>query len=132
MKVKNVPIRKPDFLRPEIIAVRKKITLPKIPDKKLTDPAYLNYYQTIREKIKRAAYQNYTRLVNGEVYLSFIILSNGQLKDARIIEEKSTPHTYLKEIAKKSIYDASPFLNFPKDLKYSVLSFNVIISFEVE
>ena len=131
-EVKNIPIKKPDFFRPEIIAVKKKITMPEFPDKKLTDPAYLDYYQTIRERIKRAAYQNYTRLVNGEVYLSFIILNNGQIKDTKINEEKSSLHSYLKEIAEKSIYDASPFPNFPKDLNFPELSFNVIISFEVE
>jgi outer membrane biosynthesis protein TonB len=131
-KVKNIPIEKPELLRPEIIAVKKNISLPEVHDEKMKNPVYLNYYQKIREKIKRAAYQNYTRLVNGEVYLSFIILSNGKLGNIRIDEEKSTTYTYLKEIARKSIYDASPFPDFPKDLNYSELSFNVIISFEVE
>ena len=60
------------------------------------------------------------------------ITTSGQIKDAKINEEKSSTHSYLKEIAKKSIYDASPFPNFPKDLDFSELSFNVIISFEVE
>lgn len=130
--LKNIPIIKPEFTKPEIIAVKKKITLAKLQDEKTANPVYFNYYQKIREKIKLAAYENYTRLVNGEVYLSFIILSNGQLRDIRINKEKSTNQAYLKEIAKKSIYEASPFPNFPKDLNYPELSFNVIISFEVE
>ena len=129
---KNLSIKKPKFLRPEIIAVKKKITLPPLDDEKITNPVYLNYYQMIRERIKRAAYQNYTSLINGEVYMSFIILNNGQLRNTRIDEAKSTAYAYLKEIARKSIYDAAPFPSFPKNLDYPELSFNVIISFEVE
>ena len=129
---KNIPLKKPKFTNPEIIAVKKKITLPSINDEKIDNPVYLDYYQMIRERIKRAAYQNYTSLINGEVYLSFIILNNGHIKSTRIDEEKSTAYAYLKEIAQKSIFDASPFPSFPKDLDYPELTFNVIISFEVE
>jgi len=131
-ETKNISISKPEFIKPEVIAVKKKITLPRLEDEKITNPVYLNYYQILREKIKRAAYQNYTHLVNGEVYLSFIILSNGQLKDIRINEEKSTTHTYLKDIAQKNIFESTPFPDFPKELSYPELSFNVIISFETE
>ncbi len=131
-KIKSVQIKKPEFNRPEIIAVKKKITLPSLTNEKMASPVYLNYYQIIREKIKHAAYQNYTSSINGEVYLSFIILKNGQLKDVKIHEEKSSMHAYLKRIAGKSIRDASPFPSFPKELDYPELSFNVIISFEVE
>jgi outer membrane biosynthesis protein TonB len=129
---KNIPLKKPKFTSPEIIAVKKKITLPSINDEKIDNPVYLDYYQVIRERIKRAAYQNYTSLINGEVYLSFIIMNNGHIKSTRINEEKSTPYAYLKQIAQKSIFDASPFPSFPKDLDYPELSFNVIIAFEVE
>ena len=130
--VKNISIKKPTFHKPEIIAVKKKVTLPHLTNEKITSPAYLEYYQIIREKIRRAAYQNYTFLIDGEAYLSFIILSDGQLKDVRVNEDRSTDYSYLKNSAKKSIYDASPFPKFPRGLDYPELSFNVIISFEVE
>ena len=128
-RAKITPIKKPE---PEIITVKKKITLPAIRDDKMVNPVYLNYYQIIRERIKHAAYQNYTRLINGEVYVSFIVLSAGQLNNVRINNEKSTSQAYLKDIAKKTIHDASPFPSFPQDLNYPELTFNVIISFEVE
>lgn len=131
-KPDNIFVIKPELVKPEIIAVKKKIDLSESHDKRITNPVYLNYYQIIREKIKQAAYQNYTRLINGEVYLSFIIFNNGKLRDVRINDEKSCSEVYLKDIAKKTVYDASPFPNFPKDLDYPELSFNVIISFEVE
>jgi TonB family protein len=123
---------KPAFAKPDIIAVKKKITLPPIDLDKIDNPSYINYYQIVREKIRRAAYQNYTRAEVGEAYLSFLISSDGSLKAVQLIEEKSSPSTYLKEIALRSIKEASPFPNFPKELDYPHLSFNVVISFEIE
>jgi outer membrane biosynthesis protein TonB len=131
-KVKNIQIKKPELHRPEIIAVKKKITLPPLTDTKITSPVYLNYYQIIREKIKRAAYHNYTSSISGEVYLSFIILNDGTLKLVKRHDGKSSAHIYLKQIAERSIRDAAPFPSFPEELDYPELSFNVIISFEVE
>ena len=119
-------------LKPDIIAVKKKITLPAVDIDKINNPTYLGYYQIVREKIRRAAYQNYARTDTGEVYISFIISSLGYLEEVHLVEEKSIRNTYLKDIALKSIRDASPFPKFPQELNYPQLSFNVIISFEIE
>jgi TonB family protein len=123
---------KPASIKPDIIAIKKKITLPPIDMAKNKDPLYISYYQTVREKIKRAAYQNYTGNEIGEVTVSFVISSEGYLKDLRIIPEKSHSSQYLKEITLKSIRDASPFPNFPKELDFPQLSFNLAITFEIE
>jgi len=123
---------KPSLIKPEIIAIKKKITLPAIDINKINSPSYISYYQIVREKIKHSAYRNYTRTETGEVYLSFVISRDGLLKEVRLNQEKSSPNTYLNEIALKSINDASPFPNFPQELNYPQLSFNVAISFEIE
>lgn len=123
---------KPAFIKPDIIAIKKKITLPPIDLDKIDNPAYINYYQMVREKIRRAAYQNYSRMETGEVYLSFVILSDGSLKETRLLEEKSSSSPYLREVALRSIKEAAPFPNFPKELDYPHLSFGVVISFEIE
>jgi TonB family protein len=123
---------KPAIIKPDIIAIKKKITLPPIDIEKINNPSYVSYYQFVREKIRRAAYQNYTRSTTGEIYLAFVISSNGILRDVKLIEDKSSSDYYLKETALRSIRDASPFPFFPKDLDYPQLSFNVIISFEIE
>lgn len=128
----QVPFAKPAFLKPDTIAVRKKITLPSPELDKINNPVYLSYYQIVREKIKRAAYQNYTGKEIGEVMVSFVILNNGHLQELRLVEEKSVLSPYLRETALRSIRDASPFPNFPKDLDYPQLSFNLAITFEVE
>ncbi len=129
---KEFAFTKPTFIKPDVIAIKKKITLPPIDLDKVNNPSYISYYQIVREKIRRAAYQNYTRVEVGEVYLSFVILSDGTLKEIRLVEEKSSSIPYLREIALRSIKEASPFPNFPKELDYPHLSFNVVISFEVE
>lgn len=123
---------KPNFVKPEISAMKKKITMPVIENEKINNPTYMNYYQLVREKIRHCAYQNYGRSETGDVYLSFVISSSGELRDARLIEEKSSPSIYLTEIALRSIENAAPFPEFPKELDYPQLSFNVIISFEIE
>ncbi|MCX5707709.1 MAG: TonB family protein [Candidatus Omnitrophica bacterium] len=123
---------KPAIIKPDIIAVKKKITLPPVDMEKMNNPTYVSYYQFVREKIRRAAYQNFSRSETGEVYMAFVISSTGILRDVRLIEEKSSPNYYLRETALRSIRDASPFPLFPKELDYPQLSFNVIISFEIE
>jgi TonB family protein len=123
---------KPALIKPDIIAIKKKITLPAIDMDKINNPSYISYYQIIREKIKRAAYQNYTGSQVGEVAVSFIVSNEGYLKEIRLSEEKSSPSAYLREIALKSIKDASPFPNYPKELEFQQLSFNLVITFEIE
>ena len=136
-KKQEIIQQKPSFVKsilskPDIIAVKKKITLPAIDIDKSDNPSYISYYQIVREKIKRTAYQNYTRIEMGEVYLSFVVSADGHIKDMHIVDGKSSSSPYLRQIALNSINDASPFPNFPKDLNYPQLSFNVVISFEAE
>lgn len=126
------PFTKPALIKPDIIAIKKKIALPPVDMDKINNPSYISYYQIVREKIRRAAYQNYTRAETGEVYLSFIISGDGYLKEVQLREERSSMSAYLREIALRSIKDASPFPAFPKELEYPQLSFNVVISFEIE
>lgn len=128
----NMDFTKPNLIRPDIIAVKRRITLPDPDKNKINNPTYMNYYQIVREKIKRAAYQNYSGTETGEINISFIISNEGYLKDLRLTEEKSSPNLYLREIALRSVKDASPFPNFPQELDYPQLSFNLAINFEIE
>ena len=121
---------KPSFVKPEMSAAKKVITFHQV--EKSGNPVYMSYYQFVREKIRRYAYENYTRTEDGEVYLSFIIYNDGLINEIHVVEGKSAASPYLKEIALKSVRDASPFPNFPKELDYEKLSFNVVVSFEVE
>jgi TonB family protein len=123
---------KPTVVKPDIISIKKIITTPALDLDKINNASYISYYQIVREKIRRSAYQNYGKAETGEVYASFIITREGFMRDVRLVESKSSENTYLRETALKSISDASPFPSFPKELDYPQLSFNVVISFEVE
>lgn len=126
---------KPAFIKSmdsESAALKKTISLPPIDMDKSGNPSYISYYQIVREKIRRSAYQNHNRNEEGEVYLSFIVSSDGILKAVQVIEEKSRLTPYLRETALRSINQATPFPTFPKELNYPQLSFNVLISFKLE
>ena len=104
---------------------------PEIPVEK--EKFYLDYYQSIRAKVRGAVINNYTRYIAcGEVCLYFVLLSSGELQEINILEKRSSQNRQLKNIAKKSLLEAAPFSAFPKDLDQAQLSFNVIISFELE
>lgn len=123
---------KPILMKPEAAAGKKVVNMPPLDLEKIDNPSYVSYYEIVRAKIRRSAYQRYSKTETGEVYLSFIITKEGFLKEIKLMEERSSTDLYLREIAMRSIQDASPFPVFPKELDYPQLSFNVVISFEVE
>lgn len=129
---RELPFDRPALSKPDIIAIKKKIILPQVDMGKIGNPSYINYYQVVREKIRRSAYQNFNRNETGEVYVTFVISSAGYLNEARLVEERTRASDYLKAIALASVKNASPFPRFPKELDYARLSFNVVISFEIE
>ncbi|VAX37149.1 hypothetical protein MNBD_UNCLBAC01-761 [hydrothermal vent metagenome] len=113
---------------------QRKISIPLLKSEKITNPRYLSYNQSIRARIRQRAYTyvNHVNFVAGNVYLTFILASDGLLKNLQIIEEKTSANNYLRQTGLRSIQESSPFPPFPQDLKYPELTFNVVISFEVK
>ena len=112
---------------------KKVINLPNVPGEIARSSEYKSYYQIIREKIRRLAYRNYKKLYEGEVFLTFAIDPNGGLLASEVKKDKSTPNSYLCDIATQSVQEASPYPAFPDKLKNNKrLTFNVIISFEIK
>ena len=94
------------------------------------NPAYMDYYRVIREKIKNQAYKNYNSLKKGEVGLTFVISKDGSLGTVRFGKE-SMQNSSLRNIALRSIKESAPFPEFPPELKdYSHLKFNLKIYFK--
>lgn len=120
--------------RIQTLDLHRKITVPVVKSEKITNPKYLSYNQDIRQKIRNRAYAyiDHPDFEAGEVYLTFILSANGELIDVKIIEDKTKANDYLRRTSMRCVKEASPFTSFPKDLKYPELTFNVIISFEVE
>ena len=95
-----------------------------------SNPAYIGYYKTIREKIRDNAFRYYNQKETGEIFLSFVIADNGQLRETYLKKESSDIES-LRNIAVRSVRAASPFPGFPKELKeYLQLQFNISIQFK--
>jgi outer membrane biosynthesis protein TonB len=115
------------------VSLKKVTDLPDVPGEIARTPEYKNYYQIIRERIRRLAYYNYKKVEEGEVFLTFSISAEGALLNLSINDEKSAKSDYLRDIAARSVKDAAPYPGFPEKLKNSdKLAFNVIISFELK
>jgi len=116
------------------LEMERKISVPMLKSEKITNPKYLSYNQTIRQKIRQRAYSyiNHVDFEAGNVYLTFIISSDGALKEIKVIEKRTSANDYLRKAGARSIKESSPFPAFPKDLEYPELTFNVVISFEVK
>ena len=130
-KPQNSPVKKIAGAAKTLAEVPKIEIPPELPKEK--EALYLDYYQCIREKIRRVVVDNYPHYIScGEVCLYFVLSSNGTLKEIAIVKERSSQNRLLQEVAERSIYKAAPFTPFPKNLEQPQLSFNVIISFELE
>lgn len=87
------------------------------------------YYDLIRDKVLQMVRQNYPRSgVEGDVYISFKVTSDGALKgEPKILAPADET---LEMLAIKSVKDASPFPKFPKSLPDPVETFKIIISYK--
>jgi len=93
-------------------------------------PIFLSYYGLIREKIRQNLFAYYRHGgQKGEVFLNFILFANGHLKEVKALEKGEARHPALKEIAMRSVVDASPFPPFPEGLKRSSASIWVTVTF---
>ena len=95
---------------------------------------YISYYRSVREKIRYYADRNYIRegsTGEGEVFLSFTVTSKGELLQVAVIEKRSIEDPLLRNIAINSVRDASPFPGFPQGMNQYQITFNVVISFEL-
>ena len=97
------------------------------------DSPLLYYQQLIKEKIeenKRYPLFARNRGIEGLVWLKFIILRNGHVRDIKVV--KSSPHQVLDRAAVESIKKANPFPPFPEGLKESSLIINICLRFELK
>lgn len=91
----------------------------------------INYYQLIREKIRRRLKSNYRDFSHkGDVILVFTIDSGGGLVDSGIDKAGSSNSEYLVGAAMRSLREAAPFPPFPSTLSAQRMSFNLQVSFK--
>lgn len=106
------------------------ITVTPIKSEKINDPIYTSYQDRVRESIKERVYANYSRLDRGNVYLTFIIASDGSLKDYQIIDDKTRASQNLRYISTKSLKEAR-FPPFLKGMTLPEYTFNIEIEYQV-
>jgi len=129
---KTDDLSKPAFFSSDTISIKRVVVLPPLNIDKIKNPSYLSYYQVVHEKIRRAGCRIYAGNEAGEVNISFIISREGNLTDVKLDTDKSVNNRRLRNIALKSLKDASPFPHFPRELDYLQIPFNITISFEAE
>lgn len=92
---------------------------------------YIDYYQLIRENIRRKLKENYKYYYEeGDVHLAFILRSDGTLLSYAVAQAKSTPDENLRHIATVSLIEAAPFGPFPKTINIAKMSFSLVVSFK--
>jgi len=92
---------------------------------------YQNYYMTIRRLIKKSV-RYPSKQVEGDVYVNFTLLRDGQLLSYSVLDEESVDSNLLKKAAMNGLKRASPFPPFPRPLnKKDSLNISVIISFRM-
>ena len=106
------------------------VTVTPIASEKINNPIYTTYQDRIREGIKERVYANYSKLDKGLVYLTFIISSNGSLKDYQIIDEKTKASQNLRYISTKSLKEAR-FPPFSKGMTLPEYTFNIEIEYQL-
>lgn len=125
---------RPNFKNTEIKKVtraKKKVVFNKPKESLDSMPAYVNYYEKIRNKIRNFAYSSYKKDISGKILLTFTVLHTGNIKNININQNKSTNSNYLHNIALQSIKKASPFPEFPDKLsEFKKLNFNLSIHFK--
>jgi len=108
-----------------------KVTISMVKSEKITNPSYVGYQREIRSKILNNA-QNLELPADfevGDVYITFVVSSNGSVTDIKANPEKSLASAELMEHGLKLIRKSHPFFAFPRDLNYPELTFNVMIHF---
>jgi len=114
-------------------AVKEKVTVsaPEFKAELVDDSAYMNYFQSLREEIRAIARRHCPGYFkNAEVFVAFTVMPNGRLKDVRVIEERTTAGSRLKNIAIRAVREASPFSSFPEEIDSPELDFQLAISFQ--
>lgn len=94
-------------------------------------PVPASYSQAVRNKIRKNIGGARSE-IEGDVYVRFVVTSDGKLKELSIIDERSTKNRLLKEKVFEAIKNSSPFPNFPKEFVSPEVVFTCQISFELK
>jgi len=92
------------------------------------DKVYISYYKLVNEQLRQSA-KCREDFSEGEIEVSFVVSSDGQLRSVEVLPDASCPDSFLRETAMQIVKKASPFPPFPDNLPLTQLTFNVVICF---
>ena len=96
------------------------------------NPAYLDYFRTIRERIRYYAQRHYPRTsAGGDVYVLFVLSAGGHLQSAQLESARSVNDPALQRASLDSVRQAAPFPPFPPSFHQPSITFRIIIDYEV-
>ncbi len=119
--------RKPVQIRSEQAS---HVTVTPITSEKVNNPIYTSYQDRIRESIKERVYANYSHLDRGNVYLTFVVASDGSLKAYQVMEGRTKASQNLRYISTKSLKEAH-FPPFLKGMTLPEYTFNIEVEYQV-
>lgn len=127
------PPKKPAGEKTSRIVIRKPVMIPKIETTASVDVQGLriipsSYSQVVRDRIIANLD---TRKAGGEgdVYVRFVIVSSGTLKEVSIIDERSTDNGVLRIAAFEAVKNSAPFPSFPQKAELPEIVFTCQITF---
>jgi len=110
----------------QIVSLSENVNAETIPE------SVLNYYNAVREEIKKKAFYYKPRFKGrGAVTVLFGISSDGILQSIMIDENNSAKYEVLRNAAFKSVKYAAPFPPFPEELKNDAITCSITIEFEL-
>lgn len=121
--------RKPDHM--QAMELSHKMFMTPINSEKINNPVYAAYQNMVRDRIKQKIYMNADRMESGSVELTFLIGADGELKDAKIIPEKTNASEHLQGIAMRSLQEASPFPAFLKGMNQPEYPLSIEVQYQV-
>ncbi|MFH1093251.1 MAG: TonB family protein [Candidatus Omnitrophota bacterium] len=126
--VKNLNIPGNDII--ELQQKQQILTATDDPEKELAkNKSYISYYKLINEQLRQAVIYP-SHFSEGEISLSFVLDSEGKLKNVEVMQTASFENEHLKETAMQIVKRASPFPPFPKNLQQKQLTFNIVFCFK--
>ncbi len=120
--------RKPQPIRSMQASHRVSIT--PILSEKVNNPAYAAYNEMVRSRIKEEVYNNFSKMEEGSVYLTFVLASDGSLKALQIIDEKTHATQNLRDVSIRSLKQAQ-FPPFLVGMTLPQYTFNIEIQYQV-
>lgn len=95
------------------------------------DPVYLDYFRSLRERIRYHAQRNFPAASRGgEVLLQFVVTARGALQTVQVDPAGSSTDLRLQQASLSSVRQAAPFAPFPASFVQPQITFRIIVAYE--